>query len=54
MRCCNGGKSRPRAKFRNFRIGASDWIVTQKALPIDEEYDSRMVIILTGKLLHVE
>ena len=27
---------------------ASDWIVTQKALPIDEEYDSRMVITLTG------
>ena len=29
-------------------MGASDWIVTQKALPIDEEYDLRMVITPTA------
>jgi len=40
-------KIAPASEVPNFRIGAS-WIVTQKALPTDEEYDSRMVINLTG------
>ena len=38
-------KIAPASEVPNMRIGASDWIVTQKALPIDEEYDLRMVII---------
>jgi len=41
-------KIAPASEVPNVRIGASDWIVTQKALPIDEEYDLRMVIIRTG------
>ena len=41
-------KIAPASEVPNVRIGASDWIVTQKALPIDEEYDSRMVIIPTA------
>jgi hypothetical protein len=40
-------KIAPASEVPNIRIGASDWIVTQKALPIDEEYDLRMVIRLT-------
>jgi len=27
----------------NIRVGSEDWIVTQKASPVDEEYDSRFV-----------
>ena len=41
-------KIAPTSEFPHVRMGASDWLVTQKALPIDEEYDSRMVIILTS------
>jgi plasmid stabilization system protein ParE len=41
-------KIAPASEVPYVRIGASDWVVTQKALPIDEEYDLRMVIILTG------
>jgi hypothetical protein len=41
-------KIAPASEVPYVRIGASDWIVTQKALPIDEEYDLRMVIILTA------
>jgi hypothetical protein len=41
-------KIAPASEVPNVRMGASDWIVTQKALPIDEEYDSRRVIIPTG------
>jgi hypothetical protein len=40
-------KIAPASEVPYVRIGASDWIVTQKALPIDEEYDLRMVIRLT-------
>ena len=28
----------------NIRVGSEDWIVTQKAGPVDEEYDSRLVL----------
>ena len=41
-------KIAPASEFPYVHIGASDWIVTQKALPIDEEYDLRMVILLTA------
>jgi hypothetical protein len=44
-------KIAPASEVPNIRIGTSDWIVTQRALPTDEEYDSRMVIILTGSCL---
>jgi hypothetical protein len=42
-------KIAPASEVPNFRIGAS-WIVTQKALPTDEEYDSRMVTIPNGSM----
>ncbi len=38
-------KIAPASEVPNIRIGSRDWIVTQRALPIDEEYDSRLVII---------
>ena len=41
-------KIAPASEVPNVRIGKSDWIVTQKALLMDEEYDWRMVIIPTG------
>jgi hypothetical protein len=41
-------KIAPASEVPYVHIGASDWIVTQKASPIDEEYDSRMVIVLTA------
>src|ERR1035437_4957277 len=41
-------KSAPASEVPYVRMGTSDWIVTQKASPIDEEYDLRMVINLTG------
>jgi hypothetical protein len=41
-------KIAPASEVPNVRIGTSDWIVTQEALPIDEEYDLRMVIIPTA------
>ena len=41
-------KIAPASEVPYVRIGTSDWIVTQKASPIDQEYDSRMVILLTG------
>jgi hypothetical protein len=41
-------KIAPASEVPYVRIGASDWVVTQKALPIDEEYDLRMVIMLAA------
>ncbi len=41
-------KIAPASEFPHVRIGTSDWLVTQKALPIDEEYDWRMVITPTA------
>jgi hypothetical protein len=41
-------KIAPASEVPYVRMGTSDWIVTQKASPIDEEYDLRMVINLTG------
>ena len=41
-------KIAPASEVPHVRMGTSDWIVTQKASPIDEEYDLRMVINLTG------
>jgi hypothetical protein len=41
-------KIAPASEVPSIRIGTSDWIVTQKALPIDEEYDSRLVVIPTA------
>jgi hypothetical protein len=43
-------KIAPASEDPNVRMRASDWIVTQKALPIDEDYDWRMVITLTTSL----
>jgi len=43
-------KIAPASEVPNVRMRASDWIVTQKALPIDEDYDWRMVITLTTSL----
>lgn len=41
-------KIAPASAVPNIHIGNSAWVVTQKALPLDEEYDARMVITLTG------
>ena len=41
-------KIAPASEVPNVHIGTTDWIVTQKALPADEEYDFRLVIIPTG------
>jgi hypothetical protein len=41
-------KIAPASEVPYVRMGTSDWIVTPKASPIDEEYDSRMVINLTA------
>ena len=46
-------KIAPASEVPNVRIGKSDWIVTQKALPIDEEYDLRLVIIPTANCFTV-
>ena len=40
-------KIAPASEVPNVRMGTRDWIVTQKALPTDEEYDLRTVITLT-------
>ena len=40
----------PASEVPSIRIGR-DWIVTQKALPTDEEYDSRMVTIPTASIV---
>lgn len=37
----------PASEIPNLQIGQRDWLVTQKALPLDEEYDLRLVIIPT-------
>ena len=42
-------KIAPASEVPNIRIGR-DWIVTQKALPTDEEYDLRMVTIPTASV----
>jgi len=41
-------KIAPASEVPNVHLGKTDWIVTQKALPADEEYDSRAVIVPTG------
>jgi hypothetical protein len=41
-------KIAPASEVPSIHIGKTDWIVTQKALPIDEKYDLRLVIIPTA------
>jgi len=41
-------KIAPASEVPNVHLGKQDWIVTQKALPVDEEYDSRVVIVPAG------